>query len=174
MPAGRTLDPQIVAKEEQVRQWILEGKSRGFIYDNVQLELGRSIGKATFQRYLERWGLTRESLGAENSVRLTAMVIWLFRLQLTDDESTRVLLLEGFNISTRRYGKIRRKLGLLKRTPPNATEAIDAEIEEHLRKAYAEGLIEDFGRSNLMSYMRQKWYIPGRCVTRLVEGIVGE
>lgn len=132
-----------------------------------------TIGVRTLRRYLAAKGVrVRRAAhlndGSDIPVRIADIFV---NRRLSDKETVLVLGEDGYDIGLYTVGKIRRSLGLLKRTKAEDFADEADLIERQMVFEMAQGTIQDFGRGNLYGYFRTKYNTISRQVCATLGGL---
>lgn len=141
----------------------------GQVLIQLQQEHGFKVSRSTLCRALANWGVLQQPK-VKDTAELRARVTTIFyQWQLTDKDTVALLNIDGFQITERGLKTLRKKMGLTKRVQPWQEKELDAVIEDVLRQEYNTGVIEDFGKEHLYTYIKEKYshyHIIGRYDTR--------
>nr|POE74679.1 hypothetical protein CFP56_37210 [Quercus suber] len=114
--------PRIALDLEPHKNLVIHAVEAGATHQDV-LELleehGVRVSLATLKRRLNAWSVPSKLLYTEDTPTLRGLIAHHFNvLQITDDESLRILNDNGIVIRKTTMQRIRRRMGLLKRLPP--------------------------------------------------------
>lgn len=73
-----------------------------------------------------------------------------------------VLRCDGYDVQPEGLRRLRRRLGLRAHIPAGEEDTVQQRIREVLRQELDNGTVEDYGKTNLYAYMREKYHIIGR------------
>lgn len=162
-PVGRPrLD--LNAWQSQIEEWRDASWSYEEMRATIQQDTGLKISDSSFKRRLREMGI-QTRLVTDDTLELRTRVTYIFSaLRLSDADTVDILTRDGFKINTRGLGRLRRKIGLKKRTQ----QADFDEVEEHLRLLLRLELdtnnIAGFGEGHLYTYMRSKYNVIRKLV----------
>jgi hypothetical protein len=97
-----------------------------------------------------------------DALRARIKALFFSGIVMTDALMLDTLKRDGFTLSKRRLGEIRREEGLLKRYTRLLSDAKNQEALEIVQQELALGNSEDLGRYLLYNYMRSRYNIVGR------------
>lgn len=128
----------------------------------IQHETGLPISRATFTRRLTEMGI-RTQFDNEDSVELRTRVTYIFSaLRLSDVDTVDILERDGFKVNLRGLGRLRRRMGLKKRTKAADFDEVDKHLRLLLRVELDTNNIAGFGEGNLYTYMRSKYNVVSK------------
>lgn len=118
------------------------------------------ITTRTLRRSLQRWGVRRQ-IQTTNDKELHDLVHDLVLKELlSDKEIMPILLSRGYPISTTTLQRLRRKLGLQRRTDdPLEQQRQTHEIYRVLTRELQSGAIDGFGRTLIYRHLRRAGYL---------------
>jgi hypothetical protein len=151
--------------KEEIIQLVRDGLSSTNIAAHVRVRHGFTVSERTIKSRLKEWG-TRRRNQAQNSNMDSALhdrvKTLFFEYGLEDKEMFRVLQDEGFQISLRSLGKLRRSLNLRRRENPIQAEQRTAELRAMIREELAKGTIAGYGKKLLHRHFRSLGVIVSR------------
>lgn len=163
MPAKINLD----AQHDDIRKWVSECVPQEDIRARLLMEHNVRISSATMKLTLKRLGIRYNSRAPriKTTPELKTRVAYMFNeLRLSDEETVDMLRAEGFEVNLLRLRRLRREVGLFKRTVKSQAEDTDAMMRRVLQQELDDGVIQEMGRMHLYNYMRAKYNIHGRSV----------
>lgn len=153
----------MVTRIDQHRERIASLITSGSTHSDVLAWLAQQgilCSPRTLQRRLQAWSTSTPRLDA--SPELLDRIRHYFSMVLSDQATVDALEREGFSVSLKTYRRLRKELGLYKRTPQGTEAEADSQVRERLQAEYDAGNIEDFGTSHLYTYMRMKHNIVSK------------
>ena len=129
MPA-RNIDLSLY--RDDIAQMVQRGLAINEIHEWLMYRKRVPVSKRTLESRISNWGIGSEPR-TMLSVELLELVIELYHLNVTDGETTEILILEGYRITYYTLGRVRRQLGLKKRIPPEKRDEIELQIAHILK-----------------------------------------
>ncbi|KAF2857254.1 hypothetical protein K470DRAFT_261006 [Piedraia hortae CBS 480.64] len=120
------------------------------------------VSDCTLRRRLKEWGIRKSNppLKAQDpsqqniSAEIRAMHT---NTRLTDAEMAEMLSENGYKVSARVVAKIRKEMGLYKRTMPYEEDEVDQNIEEVLERELKDKKVTGLNRNELYDYIRRQY-----------------
>ncbi|EME80518.1 uncharacterized protein MYCFIDRAFT_216252 [Pseudocercospora fijiensis CIRAD86] len=154
-------------KLEPHQEWITERHQAKATVDEIMVELmikhHLKIGRSTLKKQIARWGLRVRRAKWEDSQALRRHVKHCFdRLQLTDEAARLDLQKHGYDIAPTRLAKLRKEMGMYKRTEKEQRPLQEGQVEEILKKEFEDPRVRDMSLKKLHKYLHAKHNIWGR------------
>ncbi|KAF7192141.1 hypothetical protein HII31_06527 [Pseudocercospora fuligena] len=154
-------------KLEPHQEWITERYHAKATVEEILVELmtkhNLEIGRSTLTKQIANWGLRVRRPKWEDSQALRRHVKHCFdRLQLTDEAARLELQKHGYDIAPTRLAKLRKDMGMYKRTEKEQRPLQEGQVEEILRKEFEDPQIRDMSLKKLHKYLHAKHNIWGR------------
>jgi hypothetical protein len=160
MPAALSSLDEYSAK---IRQWHQEGLPVRDIQERLERQHGVIMSTRTFERRLRSMEIRTYTITEDtDALRARIKALFFSGIVMTDALMLDTLKRDGFTLSKRRLGEIRREEGLLKRYTRLLSDAKNQEALEIVQQELALGNSEDLGRYLLYNYMRSRYNIVGR------------
>lgn len=133
-----------------IEKWLAEGHTKRKIAELLAAE-GVHIKQSALKQKISKMGLgrviRRPIAQAYDIAAVRERILYHFHsLRVTDEMGTLLLQRDGFDIGKWQYQNERQSLGLLKRTPAEASAGAKTEVEGKQRREMDEGHVEDLPR----------------------------
>jgi hypothetical protein len=160
-PFGRPkLD--LCAWQTKIEEWREASWSYEDMRIAIQQESGIAISLATFKRRLHEMGIQTRFM-TEDTLELRTRVAYIFSaLRLNDVDTVDILERDGFGVNVCGLGRLRREIGLKKRTRQADVEEVDEHLRLLLRVELDTNKISGFGEGHLYNYMRSEYNVIGK------------
>jgi hypothetical protein len=143
----------LCAWQTKVEEWREASWSYEDVRTAIQQESGIAISLVTFKRRLHEMGIQTRFM-TENTLELRTRVTYIFSaLRLKDVDTVDILERDGFKVNVRGLGRLRRKIGLEKRTQQADVEEVDEHLRLLLRVELDTNNISGFGEGHLTIYL---------------------
>jgi hypothetical protein len=160
-PVGRP-KLNLFAWQTKIEEWREASWSYEDMRIAIQQESGTAISLATFKRRLHEMGIQTRFM-TEDTLELRTRVAYIFSaLRLNDVDTVDILERDGFKVNVRGLGRLRRKIGLKKRTQQADFEEVNEHLRSLLRLELDTNNISGFGEGHLYTYMRSKYNVIGK------------
>jgi len=151
--------------KEEIIQLVRDGLSTSNIAAHVRVRHGITVSERTIKSRLKEWGTRRrnqaQNFNTDSALRDRIKALF-FEYGLEDKEMFRVLQDEGFQISLRSLGKLRRSLNLHRRENPTQAEQRTSTLKAMIREELAKGTIVGYGKELLHRHFRSLGVIVSR------------
>ena len=138
----------ILAWDLRIRDMLADGMSVSDIRGHIETSTNTTISPRTFRRRLQDMGVTIRQR-TNDSLELRTRITYIFSaLRLTDHDTVAILESDGYKLSTRALQRIRKELGLYKRTRAENFEALDEYLREIITAELDKNEASSFGKGN--------------------------